>query len=677
MNIITDNPPIGLLNWFINYFCLEDIGHEIERRVLCNSAQWGLEQMRHVDQGCLSFQSCRLDSTKDIRVDEDTVFFTSKVSCVFGNIVSGVDNGIPGSDSGEDYTNSADCSDDVSGENEQYLNLIVEGRIILHDNTFDLHIEDLYAGEQIKWTYREIGVPRNQDLSPRYIANQADWIESLEQEGERFHRRYCPEVFEQPMPVPIRRIMEERMGLNVIAKYKLSPELKKHGKVLFDTETVKVYTDAEECTDTEDEQAITFPRGTVLLDGELFWQRGYGTFMYSMGHECSHWFSDRARQDMLLFLARRNNLPPISETERRKMQDNIERHTDQLAARLLMPRAMVKKVYDEYYETFASVLEFEEQEAYDNTVEMVSKTFEVSKEAARYRLIQLGLIEAEVGKRATRKPTNTKRRIDIVEFFDLFRTDTKFRKRIQKKEYLYVESYIVRNDSKFISKNSVGKYTLTDYAKDHLDECTMLFKVIKERLSGDTFLSSMEMYDDHRLVVLFEKELAESPQRVAEEQEKMKKRYEHYQAISVEPDMQMTFCQFITPFIKKNDEKHYDGITGKYKTITAKEVFHQKTGLHPNKYGMIMADKPAANSPDTRTVLAICVGYDLNMEKTDYALLYAGRALRYWGVELAYRFLIDYCGSEYSTVYDFNKLLRLLGFTEVLGSMEQGGRKSV
>ena len=92
---------------------------------------------------------------------------------------------------------------------------------------------------------------------------------------------------------------------------------------------------------------------------------------------------------------------------------------------------------------------------------------------------------------------------------------------------------------------------------------------------------------------------------------------------------------------------------------------------------MIMADKPAANSPDTRTVLAICVGYDLNMEKTDYALLYAGRALRYWGVELAYRFLIDYCGSEYRTVYDFNKLLRLLGFTEVLGSMEQGGRKSI
>ena len=54
------------------------------------------------------------------------------------------------------------------------------------------------------------GVLTDQSLIPRLYMD-----EQREEEAERFLRRYCPEALTAPMPVPIRSIMEEQMGLKV------------------------------------------------------------------------------------------------------------------------------------------------------------------------------------------------------------------------------------------------------------------------------------------------------------------------------------------------------------------------------------------------------------------------------------------------------------------------------
>ena len=77
------------------------------------------------------------------------------------------------------------------------------------------------------------GVYTDQHLIPSLYRD-----EQREAEAERFLRRYFPEALDTPVPVPIRSIMEEQMGLHVITDIRLPDDA--GGQIMFSDGEVPV-----------------------------------------------------------------------------------------------------------------------------------------------------------------------------------------------------------------------------------------------------------------------------------------------------------------------------------------------------------------------------------------------------------------------------------------------------
>ena len=122
------------------------------------------------------------------------------------------------------------------------------------------------------------GVRVNQMLLPDF--SSTNWIELQEADAARFLSKYCPDAMEIPSAVPIRSIMEKQMGLTVITDKKIVRRKSSDGAALFREEAVTVLDEM-----TGEEETVTFPKGTVIIDYDVFWKKGYGSMNYAVVHE--------------------------------------------------------------------------------------------------------------------------------------------------------------------------------------------------------------------------------------------------------------------------------------------------------------------------------------------------------------------------------------------------------
>ena len=311
--------------------------------------------------------------------------------------------------------------------------------------------------------------------------------EQFEKEAERFLERYCPEALEKPICLPIDQIAED-MKLKVVEDTPLSDELTYFGTVVFDDGNI---------VDKHRKTVIrNAKRGTGYLDPRVSYERSVGTKRTTLAHECFHWYRHQPYHVLMKMIGAEDNLGKAiqcqitsntADSDKWKAVDWMEWQAKGIAPKILMPektvRLLAANLINQYADNGnATVAVFE------RVIDQLSETYDVSRQAAKVRLVELGYSKAEgaypfVNGRYVSGYSFDQDALEIdqtftVPFADVIKAycyDRDFRKLVDADEVRYIDGHVCLNQGKYISCDADGNFELSAYALNHIDECCIVF----------------------------------------------------------------------------------------------------------------------------------------------------------------------------------------------------------
>lgn len=235
------------------------------------------------------------------------------------------------------------------------------------------------------------------------------------------------------------------------------------------------------------------------------WDRGFGSFNFTLAHEMYHWYAHRVHMAFIDIMGRPGDYDAV--------KGHLESQADGVGARILMPRDTVIAKYRQAVDQFGSG---DDVDTYELAAKECAVFFGASKTAVKKRLHELGL------HKETRRPA-VRRRLDIVEMFTQYATDKGFRDLLDSGAYRYIRGFVVRNDPKYINEDG-----LILYAKEHLTECTMTFRdqFITRGDDQENLLFRKDAYFSR--TADYDRRMAESPELMKKLAEKLAKLKELY-----------------------------------------------------------------------------------------------------------------------------------------------------
>jgi hypothetical protein len=312
--------------------------------------------------------------------------------------------------------------------------------------------------------------------------------EQFDDVATEFLSEFCPEALSTPMPIPVDEVVK-RMGLKV-KEIQLTKHFTIFGQIVFGDCTIEYY-DRNERT----YKPLEVSRGTILVDPNVYFMRNVGCMNNTIIHECVHWYKHRKyhelvktyNSDALLISCR------VNETTKYKKQwtpeDWMEWHANGIAPRILMPRSMTIKKIEELIKKNELLFGIHDRlNIMENVVYELADFFQVSRIAAKIRMLDLGYKEVEgvytyvddhfisnYSFKADSLHKNQTYSISLSDSFFEYYANPEFAKIIDSGNFIYVDGHYVINDSKYIKRLENGSLDLTDYAKLHVDECCLLF----------------------------------------------------------------------------------------------------------------------------------------------------------------------------------------------------------
>ena len=192
-------------------------------------------------------------------------------------------------------------------------------------------------------------------------------------------------------------------------------------------------------------------------------------------HECVHWLLHRPafllaklwNREYTAVACRR----PTSGTASKQWTslDRMEWQANALAPRVLMPDWATHFIADNWlhrYNRLSPNLRME------RTIDRLSQHFDVSRQLAKIRMVELGYHDA---KDAFAYYEKRQHAISFENAATELQRNIAFREALESGIYAYVDNCLVIRDSKFICRADDGVLHLTEYAKSHLDECSLAF----------------------------------------------------------------------------------------------------------------------------------------------------------------------------------------------------------
>lgn len=336
--------------------------------------------------------------------------------------------------------------------------------------------------------YRKADYDKDKTLSQSWLPYLYE--EKMDEYAEDFLRRNYPKALLQPMPIDPFEVVKE-MGMKM---YYAPLGDKIFGKTYFGEETVTVYDNIVKRNEIE----IVTTQGTMLINPDVFFMRNIGTAFNTIIHECVHW--DRHRRAFELQRILQGGANHIScemvEGEYNGIGPNesalqwMEWQANQLAPRILMPEKTTRRIYSKFLQDeYTSNPRRRYAETLQEVVGKVANYFSVSLLAAKLRLFELGYEEVEgtfvycdgmcLPPYAFRKDIIGKNHSFVVDEENLIRSlfmNPKLMDLFAKGIIVYANCMLSFNNPKYVMLNENGKYILTDYALEHVDECCFLFK---------------------------------------------------------------------------------------------------------------------------------------------------------------------------------------------------------
>jgi len=469
---------------------------------------------------------------------------------------------------------------------------------------------------------QQYGVYADQHLIPRIFND-----EQREAEAKRFLERYCPEALTDPMLVPIRSIMEKKMGLNVITNFRLPDNA--YGEIAYRDDQTLVMNE-----DGDDLLIIPRKRGDVLIDGYNALLRGFGAMNFTRAHEAYHWFAHRAYVDFHRLTGKQAD-GSYNGTSRYSSADILEIQANAMASRILMPRqAFIRKAREMSGDDIHS------------TINSLASFFHVSYSAATIRLAQLGLYDF-------RTPVETTH-VTPWDAFDVYLSDDAFRELVDTEQIVYTDEHYVYNRPEYVTLVwedvpkygcSGGPYQITDYALSHPEEAFVRFTIDHRRVIGHDG-EILQARSDAYL-----RAQVNSTRRLLPEKAKKMKRFAKIFEQKYQSRGGKTFCETAKEII----EERY----GSDEEVSPVKAFCGDTLQKRQYYEKIM--KGTAGQPENNTLMSLCVGFCLSVEKAVELFRSAGRSLSWSRTDQAYCFILAHMRDQ--DIEDVNVFLDDLGIS--------------
>ena len=214
--------------------------------------------------------------------------------------------------------------------------------------------------------------------------------------GECFVQDFCPSAMREPMPLDIDRFVCEYLGLIQDFAW-LSNDGRYLGMTVFnDTGRVIVYN-----PERDEAEFFRAKAGTVIIDNALTETNKEHRYRFTMGHEGAHAifhtqhfaydpnqisFLDDVPEPMVQCRADSTKILRDKAPKLWTPEERMEWQANRMASALLMPRAMVRKLYHSLPKTESGA------GMAAMAILAVTEAFNVSSEAAQYRLLDCGLI---------------------------------------------------------------------------------------------------------------------------------------------------------------------------------------------------------------------------------------------------------------------------------------------
>lgn len=311
--------------------------------------------------------------------------------------------------------------------------------------------------------------------------------DQFEHEAEKFLERYYPDALEKPRRISIEEIAHG-MNLRIIEDVPLSDDLTYFGTIVFDDGNI---------LDKHRKIAIrNAKRGTIYLDPRVKYERSVGTRRTTLAHECFHWYRHQPYHALMRMIGADDKIGRAiqcqingnsADTDKWKAVDWMEWQAKGIAPRILMPMRTAGIKAEELLGKYGGAKNADVAD-YENVIAELSEFYDVSRQAAKARLIDLGYSKAEgaypfvdghyvqgysfdtQGLQAGQTYT--------VSYSDLFKAycfNREFRTLVDSGKFVFVDGHLVFDDEKYVSRDESGTPVLTSYALSHMDECAIVF----------------------------------------------------------------------------------------------------------------------------------------------------------------------------------------------------------
>lgn len=352
--------------------------------------------------------------------------------------------------------------------------------------------------------------PMDDSLVPVMNKNQLDDI------AEQFLRDHYKKALLEPIWVDPTELAES-MGLTI--RYE---NITKDGSIFgrsffYDCETELYDEDADEM------YKVTIPARTILVDKKAAFLMVLGATNNTIVHECVHW--DKHKKAFALARLYDNELSNIGcrvvggiAGNKRDAIEWMEWQANALAPRIQMPITMFKKKVNQLISKYRKETHtYDMIDIIEPIIDELLLTFGVSRLAAKIRMMDAGYEEAagafifvdgkyvkphkaSKGFLAPNQTFSISARDAIVES----KFNTALATVIADNEYIFVDSHFVLNTPLYVEKDLFGNTSLTHYARNHMDECCLVFNLTMKTSVSENYHTECFLNRDKSSEITFE-----------------------------------------------------------------------------------------------------------------------------------------------------------------------------
>ena len=302
---------------------------------------------------------------------------------------------------------------------------------------------------------------------------------NMEEQSEQILTKIFPDALKAPKRLDIKKALAI-LGMEVHF-VRITRDFKFMGRVFFEEGDIEVYDSYGKA------RPFHVKKGTILVDDRVL--RRTEAVDWTVVHEIYHFLQHR--EFFYLQKIYDGTLKCLSCTTQEYKQlgkDSplywIEWQTDRMVARLMMPMRTAKPMAERFLGLNAH---FGKTGAMERTIIALSELYGVSKQTAKYRMQEMGFsdtrgvfnyvdngyIPAYYGIEDMRKNLTP----DIPEdaALELYISNPEFRNLIDTGRFCFVENHFCVRDEKYIFLGKSAGPSLTKYAREHIDECCILF----------------------------------------------------------------------------------------------------------------------------------------------------------------------------------------------------------